>query len=244
MNKQLIILLQVCLLLGTSCTTVEEKSVVDEKSVEEKPVEDSLLLSLVLKWSYEESRVGVIAPLTSLDHSVINESTKVENTKKYLFENIKQEGGYTIVAPYTSLSRFVISDPKRVEQTKKYILDNISIEKYEIRELVDLLFERNKTPVPLALKSSQKNGYLIDYDGKFEKYFEKDGGGWEKFYKENPKADGRTTVSLPAYDRKTGILLVYIGTQRHYRSGSGRVIAYKYEQGQLKELARIELWVS
>ena len=156
MNKPLIIILKVCLLLGVSCTAVEEKPV-DEKLVEEKPVEDSFILSLVLSRSYEE-------------------------------------GGYTVVDPQTSLGHPAFNDPKSVEQTKKYILEKIKIEECEISKLVDLLFERNKIPVRLSLKSSPKDGYLIDYDGKYEKYFEKDGGGWEKWYKENPKADGWTRV--------------------------------------------------
>lgn len=199
--------------------------------MEEKPIEDSLLLSLVLSRSYEEGGFTVIAPRSSLDSSVINEP-------KY------EEGGYTIVTPQTRLNHSIINEPNRVAQTKKYIFENIKIEKYEISKLVDLLFERNKISVRLSLKSSPKNGYIIDYDGKYEKYFEKDGGGWKKLYKENPKADGLTTVSLPAYDRKTSILLVYIGTQKHGLSGSGWVIAYKYKNGKLKELARVMLWIS
>jgi hypothetical protein len=231
MNKKLIIILQVCLLLGTSCMTTEEKSAEGEKSVEKKPIEDSLLLSLVLNRSYEEDRYAVLAPQTGLDHSVIKEP-KV------------QEGGYTVVASQTSLERLLIDESKTFEQTKRYILENIKIDKYDISRLVDLLFERNKIPLRLSLKSSPKDGYIIDYDGKYKKYFEKDGGGWEKLYKENPKADGWITVSLPAYDRKTNIFLVYIGTQRHGLSGSGWVIAYKYKNGKLKELTRVMLWIS
>jgi len=85
---------------------------------------------------------------------------------------------------------------------------------------------------------------VIDYDGKFANYFKEDGGGWEKWYKENPKAHGITTVSLPAYDPKTGLVLLYMGTQVHWLAGSGRVILYSYEKGELKELKRLEMWIS
>jgi hypothetical protein len=231
MNRKLLIILQVCLLLGTSCTSTEEKSVVEESSMEEKPVEDSLLLSLVLKRSYKEDRYAVLTPQTVIDHSVIKEPKA-------------QKVGYTVVAPQTSFDYFIIDESKAFEYTKKYILENMKIDNYDFSRLVDLLFERNKLPVSLSLKSSPKDGYIIDYDGKYNKYFEKDGGGWEKLYKENPKADSRTTVSLPAYDRKTNIFLVYIGTQRHGLSGSGYVIAFEYKNGKLKELARVMLWIS
>lgn len=206
MNKPLIIILKVCFLLSVSCTAVEEKPV-EEKLVEEKSLEDSLILSLVLKRSYEE-------------------------------------GGYTVVAPQTSFGSPTINDPKRVEQSKKYILENIKIEECELTKLVDLLFERNKIPVRLSLKSSPKDGYIIDYDGKYKKYFEKDGGSWEKWYEENPKANGWTHVSLPAYDSKTNIILVYIGTQSHGEAGSGWVIAYKYKNGELEALMNVMMWIS
>lgn len=201
MNKSLIIILKLCFLLSVSCTSVEEKP------VEKKSLEDSLILSLVLKRSYEG-------------------------------------GGYTVVNPQTSFGRTAINDPKRVEQSKKYILENIKIEEYEISKLVDLLFERNKKPIRLSLKSSPKEGYIIDYDGKYKKYFEKDGGGWEKWYEENPKANGWTHVSLPAYDSKTNIILVYIGTQLHWEAGSGWIFAYKYHNGELKLLSNVMLWIS
>ena len=85
---------------------------------------------------------------------------------------------------------------------------------------------------------------MIDFDGKYKKYFKNDGGGWEKWYKENPKAHGSTTVSLPVYDRKTGCVLEYKGTQSHWLAGSGWVILYKYEKGELKEINRVMLWIS
>jgi hypothetical protein len=72
----------------------------------------------------------------------------------------------------------------------------------------------------------------------------KDGGGWEKCYKETPKAHGNTTVSIPVYDKKTGIVLVYMGTQSHWLAGSGWIIAYEYKEGKLKEMKRVMLWIS
>ena len=47
----------------------------------------------------------------------------------------------------------------------------MKIEECDVSKLVDLLFERNKIRVRLSLKSSPKDGYLIDYDGKYNKYF-------------------------------------------------------------------------
>jgi hypothetical protein len=96
----------------------------------------------------------------------------------------------------------------------------------------------------LTIESSVKDGYLIDFDKKYEKYFEKGGGGWDKWYKENPKAHGSTTVSLPVYDQKAGLVLVYMGTQSHWLAGSGWVILYRYQNGELKELNRAIMYIS
>ncbi len=154
------------------------------------------------------------------------------------------DGGYTVVAPQTGISHLHTDDPKEVEQAKRYIHEKIKIDGYDIGMLVDLLFERNRQPVSLSLKSSPKDGYLIDYDGRYAKYFEEGGGSWEQWYKENPKAHGWTSVSLPAYDEKSNVLLIYLGTQSHWLAGGGWIIAYKYEKGKLKELGRVMLWVS
>ena len=92
MKKRLIIIIKVCLLLVISCNTIEEKS------VEEKPVEDSLLLSLVLKRSHEVGRFAVLSPQKGLDHPVIKEPKA-------------EEGGYTVVSPQTSINHPFFDDP-------------------------------------------------------------------------------------------------------------------------------------
>ena len=155
-----------------------------------------------------------------------------------------QDGGYTIVAPETRLSHLDLKDTKEIQQTRNYILDNIEVEGYDLNKLLDHFFERNALSVRLSIKSSPENGYLVDYDRMYEKYFEKNGGGWEQWYKEHPKAHGWTTVSLPAYDPESKIVLLYMGTQSHWLMGSGFLIVFKYDQGTLKELKRLMLWIS
>lgn len=151
------------------------------------------------------------------------------------------DGGYTVVSPEADLD---VRAHAEVDKTKKRIIESLEKAGFEVATLVEKLFERNKNRIRLSLKSSPQSGYVVDYDGKYEKYFRPDGGGWEKFYKENPVARGRTKVSLPVHDEKAGVVLVYKGTQTHGRAGSGSVILYKYEQGGLKELAKVMIWIS
>lgn len=152
--------------------------------------------------------------------------------------------GFTVVRPTTSLPHRKPVDPETEKERKKYILESLRIDGYDIGPLLDRLSARNKEPANLTLPSSPQKGYLIDYEDNYLKYFSKDGGGWEKWYQENPEAHGHTTISLPAYDPRNKILLIYIGTQFHYLVGEGYLIACRYGWGRLEELARALLWVS
>ena len=150
------------------------------------------------------------------------------------------DGGYTLVDPRT-VSPADSKDPKGV-MGKMYISEHLQTNGVFVAALVDRLFERNTKPVRLTLESSPHDGYVIDSDASYEKYFKKHGGGWEKLYKENSKAHSITTVSLPAYDEKTGLVLVYIATSSNSLAGSGWVVLYKYENGKLKEINRLMMW--
>lgn len=154
----------------------------------------------------------------------------------------KPDGGYTLVDPRT-VSPADSKDPKGM-MGKMYISEQLQTNGVFVAGLVERLFERNAKPVRLTLKSSPQDGYVIDSNAWYEKYFKKHGGGWEKLYKENPKAHSITTVSLPVYDQKTGLVLVYIATSSNWLAGTGWVVLYKYENGKLKELNRVMMWVA
>ena len=130
----------------------------------------------------------------------------------------------------------------------------LPLEGFDAKPLVDALHEVNQKSIRLTLPSDEAKGYVIDYDGRYDRYFngyviEEDGkyaryikakGGYgAEIYHENPKVRGRTWVSLPAYDREKGILLVYVVTEdpRHgMGGGAGYTIAYQYRDGALKRV--------
>ncbi len=159
-------------------------------------------------------------------------------------------GGFTVVSPKTFFATdmapygYVNERTKAHEKMKEQMKEHFSKEGYSIGPLVDLLFERNRRPVKLSLKSCPQNGYFIDYHEKYDKYFKGNGGGWKKLRKENPKARGQTQISLPAYDPDLHILLIYYGTVADRLAGEGCVVAYRYENDQLNELSRIVIWIS
>jgi hypothetical protein len=180
-------------------------------------------------------------PYFSIADDNINEDNKI--LALALIRSYK-DGGYTVIAPETSLSHLNPKDIKEIQQTKDYILNNIEIEGYNLSKLLDLFFERNAIPARLSIKSSLENGYLVDYDRLYDHYFDKNGGGWEQWYREHPKAHGLTTVSLPAYDPENKIVVLYMDNQSHWLMGAGYIIIYRYDLGILKELKRLMLWIS
>lgn len=157
-----------------------------------------------------------------------------------------EDNGYTVVLPDTDLftgeGKFTTAD--QIDQAKKRLAQEFETPGFHASDLIDSLYKRNQKAVRLTVKSAPQRGYIFDYDHHYSKYFEKNGGGWKKLYKQNPKAHGMTTVSLPAHDVKSGLVLVYTGTQSHGLAGSGWIVLYKYQNGKLRELKRVMLYVS
>ena len=147
-----------------------------------------------------------------------------------------KDGGFTVVDPDTEVRHL-----ERIAKDMGVIEDMLDLKYYG---LVEEFLEKNKKPSRLSLKSNLSKGYVIDYDRKFRRYFEKDGGGWEEWYKENPNAHGMTWVSLPVFDKKSGIVLVYKGSQSNWRAGGGFLIVYKYKDGKLEFIKSHMIWVS
>ena len=154
------------------------------------------------------------------------------------------DGGYTVVEPQTTLGHYSSSDTHRLAQAKTYLKQEFRKAGHDIDALVDQLFQRNAAAAKLTLPSAPKKGYMVDTDRRFERYFEKDGGGWEKWRKEEPKAHGSTQVSRPAIDRNKHLVLVYKGTQADGLAGSGSFILYAHQDGKLRLLEKVMAWIS
>ncbi|MCE5231649.1 hypothetical protein LLG95_18885 [bacterium] len=173
--------------------------------------------------------------------------TPAENTvlSLVLQSQADKDGRYTVVHPETEI--FGLANPadsKEVEQVKKGVMKEMAIQQYDIGPMLDRLFKINRKPSALSLQSEPEKGYVIDYDEHYRSYFKKGAGGWDKFYKENPKAHGMTGVSRPVIDDKNGLVLVYRGTQSHWLAGAGFIILYEFKDGKLKELKKTMLWIS
>jgi len=119
-----------------------------------------------------------------------------------------------------------------------------TIEDEHLDRLVAQLVERNREPATLSLASSPPDGYVVDHDSQFARYFQENGGGWDRWYADHPGAAGRARVSLPAHDPVTGLVLVYCGIQSGWLAGSGNLYLFRYEERTLTMIGRVALWIS
>ncbi|UJR17305.1 hypothetical protein I4U23_004200 [Adineta vaga] len=154
-----------------------------------------------------------------------------------ILEENYPDNGYTVVNSKTTLQRL---------NEDSISFDPFVVNGYSVRPLIQQLIEKNREATSLTIESNPTKGYIIDTAEKFSKYFIENGGGWDKLYKDNPKVHGLTSISLPAYDKKTNLVLVYKSFTQHYLAGEGNLILYSFDasNGKLKELSRRMLWVS
>ena len=141
--------------------------------------------------------------------------------------------GFIVVEPMTThIGPHAGSDPSRI---KARLAKESGLEGYDPGPLVDRLFDKNRTPQRLKLVSHPEKGYLIDYKGRFARYFEGKGGGWVCMAQGPPRGPRTCAGHPPAYDEKEGIVLIYMDTQSDRLAGAGALYVYKYENGFLRQ---------
>lgn len=153
-------------------------------------------------------------------------------------------GKFFIVDAQTNSGHIDFTNKNEVKKRKKYIKNNLNISDYDISDLLDYLFEVNKISFDINIESNKKKGYIIDHDNKYNAYFEKGGGGWDRLYEENPNVLGITYVSVPVFDRQNGIALVFKATQKHGKAGVGSIIVYEFKNEKLTKIDSLIIWKS
>jgi len=174
----------------------------------------------------------------------LKDSTTDEEDKiiALVLQHENRKDGYSVVIPRTNLGG--PGGWSEVDRKKEYLKEDAILTAMVITDLVNQLIAKNKSTVTIGLQSDQKNGYLVDLDDSFQKYWEVSRWNWERMRRERPKARSLTWVSRPAYDQGRGIVVIYLGRLRGDYDGEGYLIAYEYKEGTLKELKRVTLWIS
>ena len=129
------------------------------------------------------------------------------------------DNSYTVLRPET-VTYYWTYHQDDIQKYKDNLLMNFSGLDQDCSSLIDRFFELNKEPVKLILKSSAGDGYYIDYDGTFVRYFGKGGGGWIRWRLSHPAARDFSDVTIPAYDENTGLILVHMGSTYGSLGGS------------------------
>lgn len=168
----------------------------------------------------------------------------VENRIITLILEDKTSHRYAIVDPETNMDSYYSLDPTRIELWNDNLQYCSKVKEYDFSMLLEQLFELNKTPHTLTIQSSPENGYFVDYDHIFDRYFYDKFGGWSILRMSHPSAAGMTQISKPAYDSDTGYVLAYIGWQGDWLMGSGGFYVFKYENDNVTYLGHFETWVS
>ena len=163
--------------------------------------------------------------------------------------------GYEVIKP-EMYRRIGGVSPEEREHLKEFIIDrfhyttdgaelSINIEDENVLSLIDRFLEINQDPGKLTIPSSPEDGYYIDYDGKFSRYFQ--GGvsaGWTRWRLTRPNAGSSVDLLLPAYDAESGLILMYIGMQGAPLTGFGDIFLFQYKDGEFKTLGSVMVWIS
>jgi hypothetical protein len=138
---------------------------------------------------------------------------------------------------------FTVVDPMTDTLQMFHLPEKFMADGHEFAPLIKKLIKKNKKPVRLTLESSFVNSYVIADIRKFEKlYFY----GICRFYRLlniYPPLYRQLGISLPVYDEKEGIVLIYSGGGG-FLIGRGDLIFYRLEDGKLREIDRLMLWIS
>lgn len=188
-------------------------------------------------------RIAVILMLLLVQCSISSgEEIKEENVDNEILtqvlRNPNSRGKFTVVEP----EAYFIPNPTEAEELKQSIKDKFARLGHDFSALVDLFFYKNRQKVTLRILSSPADGFLIDYEGKFKRYF--DSGHCEALRRDHPEVSGNTHVSLPAYDKEKSIVLVAVSYSCGSLYSSGGIVAYEYKNRKLKKLCKVILWKS
>jgi hypothetical protein len=162
--------------------------------------------------------------LTEVDRQII----------KLILTSHYEDGGYNIINPEMSLAG-ATSNLAAVD----YITSYFNERGIDVFSLLVKFYARNWEPVRMDIPSSISNGYIIDYQNKFNTYL-----GWEEFREANPKVHSYVSISLPVYDPDTNLVLVYLSWSGGLLLASGGLRAYKYDGDTFEEIANLNLWIS
>ena len=160
-----------------------------------------------------------------------------------LLQEDRGQPGYSVVPAQSMTASFVDTDEAGLAQTRRYVTKKLGLTEAEFQRLFQRLLERNRAAVQLSLSSAPDKGYVIETATKSDEYVNQGAPGWLAWLRDHPDARDVTRVSLPAYDAKTGLILVHTIRQKPVMHGAGYLVLYKWKGDKLVRIGRVTLWV-
>lgn len=151
--------------------------------------------------------------------------------------------GFFIIDSITTY-RFLEGEIFGPDEIKIWIQGKSGIHFEKISPLIDEFLKLNKKRKKVHKDWIPKKRFIVDFDSRFKKYFENNGGYWSKLYEENPLVKGIITLAIPAVDLRTGYAIAYVDYSFGVKAGAGFVFILKKIDGKIVELFRHRFWIS
>jgi len=207
-----------------------------------------------LKWGFSGLAVAVIAAiytsiiLCSFSYVLLPSNNEIEQGETNVVEHSILKLVLSDISDNSKGNHYIVVTPETTLPSFEYtsIKENLAKYNYEFTYLIKLLSEKNQLKERLSINSSIDNGYYIDYDEFFSRYFDNNGNGYLRTNIFRPQVSEFVEVSLPVYDSTTGYVLVYVGKTNNSTNqfgGSGSIYVYKYLDGKLDYIDISPIWI-
>ena len=223
-----------------------ENNAAAERSAADKPIEigvmimRSTLAVAMLAWAFL-----MLGSSAGYENASPEDDQTLSAVLDWWIKKPWPNGTHIVVSPVTRV-RFSPgpADRERDPHLKEVVLKEIHLDGYDLGALVDRLIQRNQKPARIKLASGLAGRFVLDEKNAFTKYFQEKGGGWGKWYDDNPKARGHCVLSLPAVDKERGLVLIYSHFAAGERVGKGTVFLFKQVNGKLDRLGSVVVWTT
>lgn len=111
-------------------------------------------------------------------------------------------------------------------------------------EILDDFKAKNRQLLPVKPLFALSVACVLISTQDINDIFRADGEGWDGFYRRYPGSQGVITLSRVGFNGKRDQALVYIGSQSHWRSGSGHYVFLIEQDGVWRVHSDTLTWIS
>lgn len=173
--------------------------------------------------------------------NVLDSSTTLSLGEKSIVIKFLQTQDAPLVQLETSIfpyADFTESRNNNYVSTAAYVKKEFRRQGYKFDSVIEDLYARNRVRVTLDIQSDMSGAYFIDHEGLIKKY----SGNPKTLRNDNPQFHSWMEISIPVYDEKAGVVLIFRTIYRNLDNADGSVVAYRYEGENLEYIAMVPLY--